>query len=369
MMNALRGAVISLLMLAAAQASAACRWPAWDQFRKEYVSAEGRVVDPGDPRKITTSEGQSYGLFFALAANDRDAFGQLLQWTQNNLAEGDMRAHLPGWLWGKKSDSEWTMLDSNSASDSDLWIAWSLLEAGRLWQMPQYVEVGKALLSRIADEEVADVPGLGPLVLPGKVGFADDKGWRFNPSYLPPQLANYFVRYGAPWPKLRDGNIRLLLETAPKGFSPDWVRYEKEKGWQLKADKPIIGSYDAIRVYLWVGMLNDADKQKARLLAHFKPMAEQTIRQGLPPEKVNIAAAKTTGNGPVGFSASLLPFLQNEDARAVQRQRVSDNYPGADAYYNAVLTLFGQGWDQHRFRFTADGELQPDWNQECASSH
>ncbi|PLK81518.1 endo-1,4-D-glucanase, partial [Klebsiella pneumoniae] len=53
----------------------------------------------------------------------------------------------------------------------------------------------------------------------------------------------------------------------------------------------------------------------------------------------------------------------------VQRQRVADNYPGADAYYSAVLTLFGQGWDQHRFRFTASGELQPDWNQECTSSH
>jgi endoglucanase len=29
------------------------------------------VIDPSDARKITTSEGQSYGLFFALAANDR----------------------------------------------------------------------------------------------------------------------------------------------------------------------------------------------------------------------------------------------------------------------------------------------------------
>ncbi|XNM86122.1 glycosyl hydrolase family 8 [Escherichia coli] len=30
---------------------------------------------------------------------------------------------------------------------------------------------------------------------------------------------------------------RLLLETAPKGFSPDWVRYEKDKGWQLEKPK------------------------------------------------------------------------------------------------------------------------------------
>jgi endo-1,4-beta-D-glucanase Y len=32
---------------------------------------------------------------------------------------------------------------------------------------------------------------------------------------------------------------------------------------------------------------------------------------------VNIATGKTTGNGPVGFSASMLPFLQNDEARAV----------------------------------------------------
>ena len=68
-------------------------------------------------------------------------------------------------------------------------------------------------------------------------------------------------------------------------------------------------------------------------------MATQTIDQGVPPEKTNIATGKTTGNGPVGFSAALLPFLQKEDARAIQRQRVADNYPGADAYYSAVLTF------------------------------
>ncbi len=78
---------------------------------------------------------------------------------------------------------------------------------------------------------------------------------------------------------------------------------------------------------------------------------------------MNIATGKTSGQGPVGFSAAMLPFLQDDEARSVQRQRVADNYPGADAYYSAVLTLFGQGWDQHRFRFTASGELQPDWNR------
>ena len=65
-----------------------------------------------------------------------------------------------------------------------------------------------------------------------------------------------------------------------------------------------------------------------------------------------MATGKAQGKGPVGFSAAMLPFLQNRDAQAVQRQRVADNFPGSDAYYNYVLTLFGQGWDQHRFRFS-----------------
>lgn len=359
---------IVVLCALGGQVQAACSWPAWEQFKQDFVSAEGRVIDPSDSRKITTSEGQSYALFFALAANDKKTFATLLGWTQNNLAEGSLSEHLPAWLWGKKSDTEWTVLDSNSASDSDVWIAWTLLEAGRLWENADYSATGKALLAKIAAEEVVKVPGLGLMLLPGRVGFAEETRWRFNPSYLPPQVAQYFSRFGTPWTTLRETNLKMLMETAPKGFSPDWVSFDKAHGWQLKSPD-IIGSYDAIRVYLWIGMMHDADPQKARLLKRFNAMAAQTAKQGLPPEKVAIASGKITGDGPVGFSASLLPFLQNRDAQAAQRQRVADSFPGADAYYSYVLTLFGQGWDQHRFRFSARGELLPDWGQECASSH
>lgn len=368
-MKALRWMVMAALMLAAAQVSAACNWPAWERFKQDYISDGGRVIDPSDARQITTSEGQSYALFFAIAANDRDVFKTVLNWTQNNLADGDLSARLPAWLWGRKNETEWTVLDTNSASDADIWIAWSLLEAGRLWNMPDYTGIGKALLSRIAKEEVTTVPGLGSMLLPGKIGFADNDTWRFNPGYLPPQLAQYFTRYGAPWTTLRETNLRLIMESAPKGFSPDWVSYQKNKGWQLTADKPVIGGYDAIRVYAWVGMMHDSDPQKARMLARLKPMETMTAKQGVPPERVNVATGKVQGNGPVGFSAALLPFLQDRDAQAAQRQRVADRFPGEDAYYSYVLTLFGQGWDEHRFRFTPRGELQPDWGQQCASSH
>lgn len=64
-MNVLRSGLVTMLLLAAFSVQAACTWPAWEQFKKDYISQEGRVIDPSDARKITTSEGQSYGMFFA----------------------------------------------------------------------------------------------------------------------------------------------------------------------------------------------------------------------------------------------------------------------------------------------------------------
>ncbi len=53
--------------------------------------------------------------------------------------------------------------------NGDVWMAWSLLEAGRLWKEQRYTDIGSALLKRIAREEVVTVPGLGSMLLPGKV--------------------------------------------------------------------------------------------------------------------------------------------------------------------------------------------------------
>ena len=156
-----------LWALCSLPAQAVCHWPEWDHFRQHYISEEGRVIDPAEGRRITTSEGQSYALFFALVNDDRETFARLLDWTERQLARGDLTGFLPSWLWGRQQDGNWGVLDANSASDSDLWIAYSLLEAGRLWDNHSYSALGTLLLRRIAREEVATLPGLGPVLLPG----------------------------------------------------------------------------------------------------------------------------------------------------------------------------------------------------------
>ena len=81
-------------------------------------------------------------MFFALVANDHARFDRMLAWTEVNLAQGDLTLHLPAWYWAKDSSGKWKVQDPNSASDADVWMAYTLLEAGRLWNSPRYSDHG-----------------------------------------------------------------------------------------------------------------------------------------------------------------------------------------------------------------------------------
>jgi len=360
------GLALVLVLIAEVAVAADVRWPAWARFRDTLVSDDGRVIDRADPRHITTSEGQSYALFFALVADDRDTFQRLLDWTQNNLAKGDLGAILPAWLWGHDdANDRWGVLDANSAADADLWLAYTLLEAGRLWQRRDYRVLGTRLAARIASEELAELPGFGWMLLPGREGFVGDGSWRINPSYLPPQLPTRLSMLGAPWPAVAANVPRLLIDSAPQGLAPDWTQWTPADGWQADPENGSQGDYDAIRVYLWLGMLADGADQRQALLTHFAPMREIVRRHGVP-ERVDALNGEASGHGNVGFSAALLPFLvASSDADAPlaeeQRRRLAADPPVDDAYYSQVLTLFGRGWDEGRYRFAADGRLQPAW--------
>ncbi|MCH4870569.1 MULTISPECIES: cellulose synthase complex periplasmic endoglucanase BcsZ [unclassified Pseudomonas] len=347
--------------------AATCNWPAWDSYKKAMMSADGRIIDSSSAQLITTSEGQSYGLFFALVGNDRQGFAKILDWTRNNLAQGNLDKHLPAWQWGQSKSGKWQVLDSNNASDSDLWIAYSLLEAGRLWQWPAYIAQGQNMLWRSAAQSLRTLPGLGLMLLPGDVGFDSDQGWRLNPSYMPPQLLARFAQISPIWAELASNQQRLLIEGSPKGFAPDWLLWQAAGGWAPDPKDGSAGDYDAIRVYLWLGMLAPDATNRQTLQQHFAPMVNLTRTLGYPPESVDAITGTYTGTGPVGFSGALLPLLASADspALAVQQARVQQDPPAADAYYNQSLLLFGQGWDQQRYRFDKDGRLSPAWANTC----
>ena len=291
--------------IGATAAVSAHAWDLWDAFKTASVD-NARVVDRSDERKITTSEGQSYALFFALAADDRTTFDALLSWTEQNLSGGDITKTLPAWLWGEdKASRSWKILDTNNAADSDMWIAYNLLEAGRLWKNDGYTAKGRAMLE-LLKKEVRTVDGLGDVILPGRVGFEKNGLVKLNPSYYPLFILKRFALEDAYWKKVYDGSLRMLVRSAPSGYAPEWAQFDKSgRLVPPKGSDYEVGSYNAIRTYLWVGMMSPLDPASPVLKKQFRPFLEIVRRMNTPPEEVSVTTGDVSGPGPAYFGAVL----------------------------------------------------------------
>jgi endoglucanase len=377
--------LLALLAGATAQASCVVDWPHWQRFAERWIQPDGRVLESSLEKNHSTSEGQSYALFFALVANDQARFETIWRWSRENLAGNDPQNNLPAWLWGQGKDGRWQVQDANSASDADLWFAYALLEADRLWSKPRYRADALSLLAQVKQREVTELPGLGPVLLPGPIGFSHiGHLWRINPSYQPLPLMRRLAAVDpqGPWSAIAEQSVSLLRQAGVHGFAADWIGYRAvSDSAGLFTSDPMngdVGSYDAIRVYLWAGMTHAGDPLATQVLASLGGMARATASSGLPPEKVNVRTGEVEGASPSGFSAALVPYFQAKQQpwlADLQYQRARDAleqwHAGSGAapfYYDYMLSLFGLGWADQYYRFAADGRVQPLWESSCSAT-
>jgi endoglucanase len=353
----------------------------WESYSRAIIDQQGRVIDRSAQDK-TTSEGQSYAMFFALVANDRARFDQLLHWTEINLAGGNLAQQLPAWAWGKAPDGSWRALDTHPASDADLWMAYDLLEAGRLWHDPHYDRLGMALAARIAQQEAAFVPGLGTTLLPGASGFhPDDTTWILNPSYLQPSILARLAKTmpTGPWDAILNSLDPILAQGSGSGFAMDWVsagagvRPSISPAQRASSDTTAVplGSYDAIRVYLWLGIADPQTRGVKTMRDRVGGMASYLKSHPVPPQQVDQQGRVVNPNGPPGFSAAVVPYLRALDKKgpasaqmdrlAATKDAASGLYGKTANYYDQNLALFANGWIEGRYRFDRDGKLRVKW--------
>jgi endoglucanase len=371
-----------------AQTCGAQDWAGWQDFSQHFISADGRVLAANNAARGSYSEGQSYAMFFALVANDREAFERIWRWTQQNLMVNGADS-LAAWSWGQAADGQWRVLDANSAADADMWFAYALLEAGRLWQREDFQRDGRRLLQAITQLEVVALPALGPMVLPGPFGFVQaDGSWRLNASYLPLPLLRRFELEApeGPWAAVASNTLTLTAAASPKGFTGDWTGYRADLRHQPQfAADPVtgpIGSYDAIRVYLWAGMTAANDPLAAPLMKALSGMETALQTRALPPEMVDLTTGVGRGDGPFGFSAALLPYLATLGSMQAMTQQAARSrqlltqslapeqlLKGPPPYYDHVLSLFGLGWTDKRFHFIPNGQLQLKWQTRCSHAN
>jgi endo-1,4-beta-D-glucanase Y len=348
-----------------------CDWPLWSAYVGKFVEADGRVVDHF--AQHSTSEGQAYGMFHALVARDAKRFAKILAWTEKHLAKGDLGAHLPAWKWALR-DGKGVIIDPNAASDADLIMAYSLVHAAVVFDEVRYAELGGKLLALIAAREVKQLPGLGPMLMPGPHGFDTTPGFlRVNPSYQPIPLLRWAARIdpSGPWAGIVESAVKLAEDATPERFYPDWAAYSEVT--QRFVSDPLtggLGSYDAIRAYLWPALMVPEDPMRGRLLARGSRLLEAVRTKGFVPEKVDAfdpAKNVQLAAGPVGFQvvgqvfaqalgdAALATALGEKVAAA---QQVDGLYGEPPFYYDHNLLLFAQGFLEGRFRFALNGSLE-----------
>jgi len=389
----LRTLVLSLALLvplaARAESCSLQNWPLWKDYAERFVQKDGRMLGSSMDPNQSSSEGQAYGMFFALVGNDPLTFETLWHWTRDNMAGADIAQNLPGWLWGATNSGTWGVLDRNSASDADLWMAYALLEADRLWHKPEYRSDAQRILDNLDKTLVRNIPGLGRMLLPGPVGYEHpDQLWRFNASYTPIPLLRRFSLESpsGAWKEIAESTAKMIADKNMNrfGFVPDWVGYrgtDVNKG-MFVVDKftSAQGSYDAIRTYLWAGLTSPADPLAKPILDSLDGMAQSVASTGVPPEKVQVVTGVTEGIGPYGFSASLVPYLRakglpllaDQQLRIVDEAIAHYRNPADPAYnqhqyYHVMLSLFALGWSEKRYQFNKDGTLKVSWEAPCAS--
>ncbi|MFK0401108.1 glycosyl hydrolase family 8 [Microbacterium sp. NPDC090225] len=215
-------------------------------FLDEWVD-DGRVVrhdEGGD----TVSEGQAYGLFAAVIADDEKQFDEIWSWTQDELVRGD---GLMAWRW-----DDGAVVDDEPASDADLDAARALILAGDRFGRDDLRQDGIDLATVIADRMTV-VTERGRILLPG-LWAAEREPYAYNPSYASPVAYEVLATAtGDPrWDELDAGSAAVTAEILEAtDLPPDWAQVHADgliepMPGPLGEGDPVQYAFDAPRLML-----------------------------------------------------------------------------------------------------------------------
>lgn len=226
--------------------------PAWEAYRRRFVSDSGRIVDTANAA-VSHSEGQGYGMLLAVAAGDRPTFDKILTWTTLNLhIRND---NLMAWRWTPSTGAK---ADRHNATDADILIAWALAEAADYWNDSGYLDAARAITRDIVSRTVSQTQEFGPVLLAGAESFAARErpdGPVVNLSYwvLPAFYRLAQVEPNFDWNALIQSGLSLLREArfGARGLPTDWLSLGKERPAPAQGFENRFG-YDALRIPLYL---------------------------------------------------------------------------------------------------------------------
>jgi len=233
----------------------------WATYKTQFIDA-GRVIDTGN-QDISHSEGQGYGLLFAVFADDKKQFKKIWKWTQQTLQRDDQ---LFSWQYTPSKNGKCDkacITDPNNATDGDILIAWALLEAHKKWGTQAYLKQANAILTPIKTKLVINSFGY-QLILPGEIGFKQPNGSiQVNLSYWVFPALNLFseVTNDPIWDELYQSGLTLMeiARFTDWQLPSDWAIIS-ENGITLDGALSSDYGYNACRLPIYLMLAEDKNK-------------------------------------------------------------------------------------------------------------
>jgi endoglucanase len=348
----------------------------WQAYAQRFIQADGRVIDR-EHQDRTTSEGQAYALLRSVLINDRATFDRVLQWSENNLQrrkpDGTRSDQLWSWRWGRDDQGNWTILDTNFASDADLDAITALILAAQRWQQPTYAQLAEAKLQDLWNLATVTVTGEAPAgaagntstryFLPGpkQVFQPQPTQLYLNPSYLAPYAFRLFAQVDPAhdWLSLVDSSYDVLNQSA--GLSQinlpsNWVVLDTTTGtfqpMNQSSSLQSIYSFDAYRVWwrvAWDATWFNEPRAERYLQKSLPPFATQWRSKQTIPAQIDLQGKalvnyESTAQYAMLYQAFLVttPDLANQ----IRQQKLLPTYENGfwdndSAYYAQNLSWFG----------------------------
>lgn len=315
-------------------------WPPvatdWQLYKSLFLNEQGRIIDSGN-NNVSHSEGQGWGMLFAVNNNDQETFEKLWEWTKSELQI--RQDHLFAWRWEPVAEGNEAVhvKDLNNASDGDLYIAWALQRAGEKWNRPDFTTEALNILQDVRQSLIRNYANK-TVLLPGIQGFERDDHLLLNLSYWVFPAFDEFIRIDPDpvWKQLRDSGIKLI-EQARFGqwqLPSDWIELTATGTISLTSDFPPRFSYDAIRVplvLLWGDITNpDLLKPYQSLVDHMQSIESKPAWVNLQDNSFAPYQASDGINGIISLASATYADKQASDLPRVK--------PDQD-YYSASLVM------------------------------
>ncbi|THB69208.1 MAG: hypothetical protein D6E12_05125 [Desulfovibrio sp.] len=333
----LNAGLFALLLLVSGQTLAA--EPSWQDFKAQFLSHDGRIVDPFQDN-MSHSEGQGYAMLLAVAHDDRVAFDLIWQWTRDNLQVRSADSLL-AWSFGQRLPGQWRVMDFNNATDGDILVAFALLKAWEEWGHGGYHEEALRMIVDIRQLLVMEQQGRLCL-LPGYFGFHDGTTVLHNPSYVVYPALDYFARIDdmSFWTQLKKDSQAILAQAMPgdPALPSDWIVLERGAVAGTHAGEASQG-FESVRVILylaWAGELS--------VLPGLDGLLETASTHGtLPIATANGTDTLAMESIPAGFYAVLARAARDLGRNAAADALATLSKDGATRdemnYYSQVLVL------------------------------